>query len=176
MRQERPDDRVLPIAKSDLLGSPALADGLLALNNDHAVELSWLDPGRLVELVGKAFAARRIGPSEAFLLAFDQDADYDSANFQWFRSRRKRFVYVDRVVVAAAARGRGHGRRLYRDLFDLASTAGHDLIACEVNAEPPNPGSDAFHRSLGFEPVGTASTPDGRKTVRYLERRLDPTG
>ena len=54
---------------------------VLALNNEHAEELSWLEPERLSELVGQAFYARRIGDLEAFLLAFDQEADYDSPNF-----------------------------------------------------------------------------------------------
>ena len=63
---------------------------MLALNNDHAKELSWLDGDRLAELVGRAFVARRIGAVDAFLLAFDQDADYDSPNFVWFRSCSRR--------------------------------------------------------------------------------------
>ena len=54
---------------------------------------------------GEAFLARRIGHADALLLAFDQDADYDSPNFLWFRSRYSRFVYVDRIVVAPAAGG-----------------------------------------------------------------------
>jgi hypothetical protein len=38
-------------------------------------------------------------------LAFDQHARYDSPNFLWFGARYPRFVYVDRIVVAASARG-----------------------------------------------------------------------
>ena len=95
---------------------------VLALNNKHAEELSWLEPERLSDLVSQAFYARRIGKLEAFLLAFDQDADYDSPNFLWFRARYPRFVYVDRIAVAASARGRGHARRLYEDLFDIAAS------------------------------------------------------
>ncbi|TIP69850.1 MAG: GNAT family N-acetyltransferase, partial [Mesorhizobium sp.] len=71
-------------------------------------------------------------------------------NFLWFRERYPRFVYVDRVVVAGEARGRGHARRLYEDLFDHALRAGQTIVTCEVNAEPPNPASDAFHAALGF--------------------------
>ena len=77
---------------------------LLALNNAHATELSWLDQTRLATLIERAFFVRALGEDEAFLLAFDQDADYDSPNFLWFRARHERFVYVDRIVVAAAAR------------------------------------------------------------------------
>jgi len=43
----------------------------LALNNAHAVELSWLDAPRFGELVQHAFLACRIA-DRAFLLAFDQ--------------------------------------------------------------------------------------------------------
>ena len=147
----------------------------LALNNAHAVELSWLDARRFAELVERAFVARRIGDVEALLLAFDQDADYDSPNFLWFRARFRRFVYVDRVVVAAHARGRGLARRLYLDLFERARDARHQRIVCEVNADPPNPASDAFHAKLGFTQVGKASLPSG-KTVSYLMRRLARAG
>jgi predicted GNAT superfamily acetyltransferase len=143
----------------------------LALNNAHAVELSWLDPARFDALIARAFSARRIG-RDAFLLAFDQAADYDSPNFLWFRARTLRFVYVDRIVVAPAARGRGQARRLYDDLFAQARRAGHDQIVCEVNSEPANPASDAFHAALGFSEVGRATIQDGRKAVRYLRRVL----
>lgn len=145
---------------------------ILSLNNAHAVELSLLTAERLRELIDRAFLARRIGAAEAFLLAFDQAADYDSPNFLWFRARYPRFVYVDRVVVAPAARGRGHARRLYAELFDKASAAGQRLIVCEVNAAPPNPASDAFHAALGFAAVGEADIHGGSKTVRYLMRPL----
>ncbi|OYX06411.1 MAG: GNAT family N-acetyltransferase [Caulobacter vibrioides] len=145
---------------------------LLALNNAHAVELSWLEPARLAHLVAQAFLARRVGVADALLLTFDQDADYDSPNFLWFRARYPAFVYVDRVVVADSARGRGLAKALYYDLFAAAKAAGHERIVCEVNSDPPNPASDAFHAALGFVPVGTAEIHGGKKTVTYLERRL----
>jgi predicted GNAT superfamily acetyltransferase len=151
---------------------PAQASRVQALNNEHAEELSLLDADRLAELVCQAFLARRIGAVEAFLLAFDQDADYDSPNFLWFRARYPRFVYVDRIVVARSARGRGHARRLYDDLFRHALDAGHERVVCEVNREPPNPASDALHAALGFSEVGVAAIHGGAKTVRYLARPL----
>lgn len=144
----------------------------LALNNAHATELSWLELSRLAKLTRRAFYARRIGEIDAFLLAFDQDADYDSPNFLWFRDRHARFVYVDRIVVAAQARGRGYARLLYEDLFAEARRAGHDQVVCEVNMQPPNPASDAFHLATGFEEVGGAVIHGGAKTVRYLRRAL----
>jgi uncharacterized protein len=163
----------LPIFATDVARASPLADALLALNNEHAAELSWLTPERLTHLVRQAFSARRVGQIDACLLAFDQDTDYDSPNFLWFRSRYPRFVYVDRIVVAAHARGRGLARLLYRDLFAEAARAGHDRVVCEVNSQPPNPASDAFHAAHGFAEVGSAAIDGGRKTVRYLLRSLD---
>ena len=58
-----------------------LGETLLALNNAHAQELSWLEPERLEHLVKQAFLARRIGNLDAFILALDQNAQYDSPNF-----------------------------------------------------------------------------------------------
>ena len=146
---------------------------ILALNNAHAVELSLLDAARLSVLVRRAAYARRIGNVAAFILAFDQDAAYDSPNFLWFRARYSRFVYVDRVCVAPSARRLGYAGRLYADLFARAIAAGHTLVTCEVNADPPNPRSDAFHAALGFVAVGSEGVPGSGKTVRYLLRTLD---
>ena len=162
------DQEIHSISATELSGAEALGTSLLALNNDHAQELSWMEPQRLEYLVSEAFLALRIGNVDAFLLAFDQDARYDNPNFEWFRARYPRFVYVDRIVVAASARGRGYARRLYCDLFERAVHAHHDRVVCEVNSIPPNPASDAFHAALGFVEAGTASVYNGSRTVRYL--------
>ena len=156
------------------LRPPGEADraGLLALNNAHAVELSLLSAESLRGLLGGAFHARVAGEGAALLVAFDQDGDYDSPNFLWFRDRYPRFVYVDRIAVDPSARGRGHARRLYEDLFSAARAAGHTVVVCEVNADPPNPASDAFHAALGFAEVGSAAIHGGKKTVRYFARPL----
>lgn len=155
----------LPVAMGD-------EAAILALNNAHAVELSWLAPERLSHLLRQAFYARRVGDNAAFLMAFDQGADYDSPNYLWFRARYPRFVYVDRIVVASAMRKRGLANLLYEDLFRQAAEASHTLIVCEVNSDPPNPASDAFHEALGFAEVGHAAINGGTKTVRYLARSL----
>jgi hypothetical protein len=150
--------------------TPEVEPAVLALNNAHAIELSWLEAPRLTHLLRQAFLAQRVGTVDAFLLAFDEGADYDSPNFQWFRERYSRFVYIDRVVVATVARGRGYARMLYRELFARAAEARHDRVVCEVNVAPPNPASDAFHAALGFTEVGAATIHGGSKTVRYLLR------
>ena len=145
---------------------------LLALNNAHAVELSWLTPERLALMLGWAWRARGSGDVDAALIAFDQDSAYDGFHFGWFRARYARFVYVDRVVVAPGARGRGLARALYGDLFAAAARAGHTRVGCEVNVEPPNPASMAFHAGAGFLPAGEQTVAEQGKRVRYLVRDL----
>ena len=154
-----------------LAHTPELRDDLLALNNRSAVETSWLEPERFGHMVASAFTALHVPDARALRITFDQSADYDSPNFLWFRDRFARFVYIDRIVVDEAARGLGMARKLYVQLFGLARAVGHDMIACEVNSQPPNPGSDAFHAAMGFVEAGSASPAPG-KTVRYLTKAL----
>jgi uncharacterized protein len=149
---------------------------LLALNAANEIETSALTERKLGSMLSAAFYAGTIGAGTmaadaALLIAFDQDADYDSQNFIWFRDRYARFVYVDRIIVGASQRGSGVARVLYKDLFQRARHAGHTLIVCEVNVDPPNHGSDAFHQRLGFAEVGRETIASG-KTVRYLTRSL----
>jgi hypothetical protein len=158
-------------AFTDLAPEAGLPDALLALNNDFATELSPLDPDRGRHLVRHAFMARAIG-DEALLLAFDQDAPYDNPNFQWFRERFDRFVYIDRVVVAPRRQGWGWARFLYISLFARALERGHARVTCEINVNPPNIRSEAFHAGLAFEAVGQAILPDANKTVRYFCKQI----
>jgi predicted GNAT superfamily acetyltransferase len=146
-----------------------------ALNNVFARETSLLDETETGELLRMAFYARGFeeagGELGAFLIAFDERAEYRNANFDFFRGRRKRFVYIDRVITAEHAMRRGLARQLYEDLFVRATAAGQTVVGCEVNLLPPNPGSDAFHLRMGFVEVGAAELSNG-KTVRYLEQML----
>ncbi len=152
--------------------SRAMEPDVLALNNAHAQELSWLEIDALRSLISQAFYARAVGHVEAFLLALDHGATYDSPNYAWLKARYDRFIYVDRIAVASSARGRGLARALYEDLMAEARGAGFDRIVCEVNCDPPNPASDAFHEAVGFEEVGRARLVDRNKTVRYLTLQL----
>jgi predicted GNAT superfamily acetyltransferase len=146
---------------------------VLRLNNAHAKETSELDEERLEALLGGAFYARGVNGGEtAFLIALDHNSAYENPNFEWFTARRETFVYIDRVIVAQAARGRGIARLLYEDLFATAKLAGHDRVVCEVNIEPPNPASDAFHSAMGFVADGEAAIHNGTKIVRYFEKAL----
>jgi predicted GNAT superfamily acetyltransferase len=142
----------------------------LALNNDHAAELSLLDMPRFRQLVAWSWFSAAVGGADALILTFDPSSPYDSPNFRWFQARYPRFVYVDRVVVAPHARGRGLARKLYESVFEKARAEGVPLVTCEINLDPPNPGSEAFHAAMSFTPVGDAA-PNGKK-VRYFVREL----
>jgi uncharacterized protein len=146
-------------------------DWVLALSAQNEVETGYLDALKLKAMVADSFSARVAQPQLGYLITFAPTAAYDSVNFRWFAQRGSAFVYVDRIVVSAAARGQGIARAFYEDLFIGAAQSGFDEVTCEVNSDPPNPVSDKFHAVLGFLPVGSATLPNG-KTVTYLSRPL----
>lgn len=147
------------------------ADVLLALNNAHQKETSFLSKSHWDYLVSQAYSATAIG-TDGFLITFDQHADYESPNFVWFQEKYDTFVYVDRIVVSAAARGQGIAKALYESLINAARSDGHTMVVCEVNLDPPNPGSDAFHDQMGFVEIGRARLKNREKTVRYLYKDI----
>lgn len=152
---------------------PADLPLLLALNNAEAAAVNALDAAGFAGLAQAAWALLAVGePAEAFLLALDATAPARGPNHGWFLARFPRFAYVDRVVVAPASQGRGLGRALYAALEGRARAAGAGWLCCEVNLDPPNPGSMAFHARLGFSPLGEATDPRTGKRVRYLGRPL----
>lgn len=142
----------------------------LALNNTHAAETSLLDLQTLERMMTDATFNIADG-AHGLLIAFDQDADYDGVNFNWFKSRYDSFVYVDRIVIAAHTRGKGLARHYYSQLFEHARAAGHGRVTCEINLDPPNPGSIMFHAKMGFNEIGRANLENG-KTVSYQEKLL----
>lgn len=157
---------------ASLKSQPApVREALLALNNANARETSYLTPGDWKALVAATFSATCVG-TQAFLTALDQDSSYDGQNFNWFRDRYERFVYIDRIVVDSSLRGQGVGRLLYEDLFRRMHDAGQLYVGCEINLSPPNPASDAFHLRLGFSEKGSAKLIGRDKTVRYFVKTL----
>jgi uncharacterized protein len=169
--------RTTPVKQNNVNGIDDLrtldATYILSLNNEHAKETSALDHASLTTLLDMAFYARGIDRgATAFLIALDHNASYENPNFAWFRASGKSFVYIDRIIVSSSARGLGIGRLLYDDLFAMAKQAGQYRVVCEVNIEPPNPASEAFHVAMGFDAVGQATIHNGAKTVRYFEKKL----
>src|SRR5215469_14016193 len=132
---------------------PADLDVLLALSNAHEKEIGIFTKEAFAELVALSFRTRMTGERDAFLIALSEHAPEIAPNWRWFAARFPRFVYIDRVVVAEDSRKRGLGSLLYNDVMEAARGAGHTRLCCEVNIDPPNPGSDAFHTKMGFEEI-----------------------
>lgn len=148
--------------------TPGDFDGILALNAESVSFLSPLTRDRLQALHGRAALHRVVedqGGVVAFLLAFGEGVAYDSPNYQWFAARYDRFLYVDRVVVAREAQGKGQGSLLYRDLFERAARENVSVVTCEYDVEPPNPASARFHERFGFREVGRQWVAGGAKLV-----------
>jgi predicted GNAT superfamily acetyltransferase len=147
---------------------------ILALNAESVAMLSPMDIGRLEHLAAAAFYLRVAdegGAVAGFLLGFAPRAVYDSPNYKWFDARYDAFAYIDRIVVAPAFRGRGIADRLYDDFEAAGRAHGAVRLVCEVNAEPPNPASLAFHTRRGFVEVGRQPYGES-KTVSLLVREL----
>jgi predicted GNAT superfamily acetyltransferase len=145
---------------------------LLALNAESEQFLSPLDLSGLHRLNTMAALHRVVATPDAvvaFLLALREGADYGSVNYRWFAERYPRFLYVDRVVVAAAQQGNRLGARLYDDLFAFAATSGIASVTCEFDIDPPNPASRRFHARYGFREVGRQWVAGGKKQVSLQE-------
>jgi predicted GNAT superfamily acetyltransferase len=119
-----------------------------------------------------ALVAESGGELLGFLLALAPGADYASENYRWFSAYVPGSLYVDRIVVAPAAHGRGVGRALYEAVDARARELGLGVVTCEVNLEPPNPQSLAFHERLGFGRVGEQATKGGAVVVALLTRAV----
>jgi hypothetical protein len=144
---------------------------VLAINNAAVPAMNTLDADALDWLVTRASYARvseSSGTVRAFLIGLGRGTGYQSVNYQWFSGRYAEFLYVDRIAVANDARRTGHGTALYDDLVAFARDKSPRIVA-EVNLNPPNPGSVAFHERHGFTGVGELSHAyDGAHAKRVL--------
>ena len=154
---------------------PADLDAILRLNERWEHFMSVLDRVALQRLHAEA-AYNRValvgGDVVAFLLAFREGADYDSPNYRWFADAYDRFLYIDRVVVDEGRHRTGLGAALYDDAIAFARSQGLPRVVCEIDIEPLNATSVAFHERHGFVEVGTQRVAGGAKLVSLRELRL----
>jgi predicted GNAT superfamily acetyltransferase len=152
--------------------TPADYPGILALNLESEHVLAPLGPERLAWLhavADRLRVAELDGAVVAFLLALREGTEYESPNYRYFAGRYDTFLYVDRIVVAAAHQGRGVGAALYDDLFAHARRTGTARVTCEIDAIPPNEASRRFHARYGFRELDRQWVADGRKQVSLQE-------
>ena len=147
---------------------------VLALNERNVAVLAPMDEARLVHLVALADRACVIdveGSFAGFVITFAAGSAYDGENFGWFSERYEDFGYLDRVVIHEDFRRLGLGSLAYDE---LESSCGRPLFALEVNIDPPNAASLAFHHGRGYTEVGRRLS--GGHLVSMLIRELGPGG
>jgi predicted GNAT superfamily acetyltransferase len=109
----------------------------------------------------------------AFCITFAPDAPDAGVNHQWFADRFESFVYLDRIAIDPTYQNLGLGALLYQSVEkQMIASAQHSLLCCEVNLEPPNPGSLRFHHRIGFAEVGQHS-PQQDYLVSMLSKNLN---
>jgi predicted GNAT superfamily acetyltransferase len=116
------------------------------------------------------------GEIAGFCLVLAAGADYDSVNFVWFGERYDDFVYLDRVAVDPAFKRSGVGRAMYAEVERLLAERCPSAteLTLEVNLEPRNDESLAFHHRLGFAEVGQQETNYGTR-VSLMTKPLPPS-
>lgn len=145
---------------------------VLDLNARNVELLAPMDEARLAQLIGWADRADAIsldGEVAGFVLTFAPGTAYDSANYRWFGAQLgDGFYYLDRIVLDDAFRRRGLGARVYDELERTAAAYGRMVL--EVNVEPPNEPSLAFHRARGYADLAVLG--DDGKRVLLMEKVL----
>ncbi len=147
-------------------------DVAVVLNNAEVPNVGPTDAQHFGELLNHSGVVWGIDAGDslaALLVAFEPGAVYESTNYCWFNDRFDDFIYVDRVVVAFELRGQGIGRAFYERLAAHYLGAANQMT-CEVNLDPPNEASMAFHLRMGFEQIG--SKLDDSKVVALLSKPL----
>lgn len=105
-----------------------------------------------------------------FITAFDRTHKYTSVNYLYFKERYEEFLYIDRIAVYAKFRRQKIGETLYKVLISQCKNK-YAILGCEVNTQPPNPISLAFHLKVGFEQLEEKEILKNNK-VAYLGMRF----
>jgi uncharacterized protein len=121
------------------------------------------------EQAAYALVAELDGAVAGFAIAYAPGSSYRSINYRWHAGRFDDFLYLDRIVVSSAFRRRGIASSLYDAMESHAKQ--HGRMVCEVNSDPPNLGSLAFHEARGYRELGHLTQEDGHQTV-MLEKPL----
>jgi predicted GNAT superfamily acetyltransferase len=144
---------------------------ILTLNAGAVPDVGAIDAERLRALIDQSLLALAISTEDdeqvvGFCLVLGPGADYQSVNYRWFSSHfgttGEPFAYLDRVAIDPAFQRQGFGQKLYRFVESWLLEATETLWFClEINLEPRNDISLAFHESLGFEEIGQQLTDYG---------------
>jgi predicted GNAT superfamily acetyltransferase len=152
---------------------------LHAINEANVPEVGQVDEARLRALIDMSSVDLTVevdGQVAGFCLVLPLGTGYDSVNYRWFTARYEDVMYLDRVAFDARFRRRGLGTLLYDEVERRVAASGTRGLALEVNVEPPNPPSLAFHGGRGYLEVGRQHTPYGTEvSMMHKPLRADPT-
>ena len=150
------------------------ASQIAELNEVFVSVTSPMDAKRFLELFELCSYCLVVDVGErllGFVIAMRNAAPYDNSNYKWFEKRLRNMVYVDRIVLAADARGQGLGHQLYDELSTIALADGCKVMTAEMDIEPPNTHSLYFHGKHGFVEHGHRVLDSGKRVsmqCRYL--------
>lgn len=135
----------------------------------HVSEVTLSDMKRFLKQADPFLVIEEGEELAGFMIVLQKGLDYKSLNYQFFCNNYSDFDYVDRIVIAEKFRGRKFGKALYDHLFTHSDKK---KITCEVNLQPPNPDSIAFHKSLGFKQVAEMKSEKGTKSVAMMIKNI----
>lgn len=150
-------------------------DFILALNaasTPGVAEMSAEEYREIVSQAHRVLVAEAGGAPAGFIVLIRPGSTYPSDNYGWFEEQFDNHLYIDRVAVSKAAWGQGVGRALYEESLRIAAALDEKRLTAEVNEDPPNPESMAFHAKLGFRHLLSRTSPRLGKVVAMLERPL----
>ena len=150
---------------------------VLEINNANTPGVSELTFTELESDLNNSLHALAIDHEQgdvcAFCITFDPTAPDAGDNHRWFAERYKSFVYLDRIAIDSNHQNRGLGALLYQSVEQhMIHSSEYSLLCCEVNLEPPNPGSLRFHQHIGFTEVGQSIPEYANYRVSYLSKSI----
>lgn len=151
------------------------AAAVLELNTANVPAVGPLDIASLESLAAQAFMLDVVeidGKIEGAVIVLEEGADYASPNYRWFSKRHGSFVYVDRIMLSEACRGRGVGQQLYELVSQRGRAARKSVFLAEVNTIPDNPRSLRFHEVFGFMEIGRERPYGPDEEVSMLQKDL----
>ena len=151
--------------------SKELLEDIYRLNQENTPEVGSLPSAQslqeLIKISSNTFYFSKNDELIGFIICFRENSVYGSENYKFFNKNKKKFIYIDRVVVKDGYRRMGFGTKFYKYLDKVAS---EQLlpICCEVNSIPRNEISMNFHINNGFKEVRKRDFQD--HSVKYFEK------
>lgn len=153
--------------------SKEFLEDIYRLNQENTPEVGSLPSAQslqeLIKISSNTFYFSKNDELIGFIICFRENSVYGSENYKFFNKNKKKFIYIDRVVVKDGYRRMGFGTKFYKYLDKVAS---EQLlpICCEVNSIPRNEISMNFHINNGFKEVGKRDFQD--HSVKYFEKNI----